>query len=336
MKTFVLMPLRREHDEIYYKIIKPSIEAAVSGMICLRADEIGLAGSILRDIISGIAGADVVVADLTDRNPNVFYELGIAHSISEKTVMITRDMGIPFDVRVYRVIQYDTTGSGLERLGEQLKQAVYEIVSESSRIFNPVSDFLGPNIIKPSPQLFRAVLPIDRGFAGALINRDYHSSIRHKLYQDSTCIEGLKIYINFSFYPWLKDILFDGINHNKKFRYLMCHPKIIEHLAGLDAKPAQIRKDDALRAREDIEFFRKFKEQVPMEKRNAVHMRLYSDVPAWCIYRYDDEMYVSPYLYGVQGSQTLCLHLKKSEHGPGYFEQFEGHYNEVWDASEPI
>ena len=66
--------------------------------------------NILADIIPPIYAADIVLADLTGLNPNVMYELGIAHSFNKKTIMITRDdLGsLPFDLKQYRAKDYST------------------------------------------------------------------------------------------------------------------------------------------------------------------------------------------------------------------------------------
>ena len=66
--------------------------------------------NILADIIPPIYYADIVIADLTGLNPNVMYELGIAHSFNKKTIMITRDeLGcLPFDLKQYRAKDYST------------------------------------------------------------------------------------------------------------------------------------------------------------------------------------------------------------------------------------
>jgi hypothetical protein len=137
---FVIMPFREELNEVYEYGIKPAV--IESGYRCIRADEsIGI-GNITRVIIEHILQADVIVADLTGHNPNVFYELGVAHSVGNKTIMITQDIeSIPFDISPYHIISYELTFKGAQRLREQLLKEIRNIDSWSRCPTNPVQDF---------------------------------------------------------------------------------------------------------------------------------------------------------------------------------------------------
>jgi len=145
---YVLMPFAAEFRATYEAAIKPAVSQAAgkfgTSITCLRGDEIIGPGSITREIVSSIYTADVVVADLTGNNPNVFYELGIAHCMGNKTVMITQNIaGIPFDVSAYRLIRYDATPEGLAALHSELAGAVLEILAGRIRqASNPVEDFV--------------------------------------------------------------------------------------------------------------------------------------------------------------------------------------------------
>jgi len=68
---FVIMPFREKHEEVYNHVIKPAVEE--SGYRCVIAKEVISSGNITRDIIEHISQADIIVADLTGQNPNVFY-----------------------------------------------------------------------------------------------------------------------------------------------------------------------------------------------------------------------------------------------------------------------
>ena len=85
---FVMMPFAAPHGEYYSKIYKPAIEKA--GLRPVRADaEIFGTGKIIDQVWSGINAAKVLVAELTTRNPNVFYELGLAHALEKPVVLIS-------------------------------------------------------------------------------------------------------------------------------------------------------------------------------------------------------------------------------------------------------
>lgn len=103
---FVLMPFGREFDDIYREFIKPKILEV--GLEPLRADEIFSPGSIMEQIRSAIQQSRFCVADLTGRNPNVLFELGIAQTLGKPTVLLTQDISdVPFDVAQYRTIVYN-------------------------------------------------------------------------------------------------------------------------------------------------------------------------------------------------------------------------------------
>src|SRR5688500_223780 len=96
-RCFVLMPfadkLREVYDNVYRAVCSElNIE-------CWRVDEVSRPGSITRDIVEGILDADIIIADLTTRNANVFYELGIAHVVGNKTIMTAQSVDdVPFDI----------------------------------------------------------------------------------------------------------------------------------------------------------------------------------------------------------------------------------------------
>ncbi|MBA3028936.1 MAG: hypothetical protein FP814_05435 [Desulfobacterium sp.] len=140
-QCFVLMPFEDDLKEIYTEIYKPV--CTKSGLHCWRVDEISRPGSISRDIIEGILSADIIIADLTRKNPNVFYELGIAHSVGNKTIMTAQGIEhVPFDVRDYRVIIYEHNLMGCEKLKTDLSKAIDELLLALDRTNNPFQEVL--------------------------------------------------------------------------------------------------------------------------------------------------------------------------------------------------
>ena len=86
---FVLMPFTEAFDRYYKTILKPTVES--TGFRCVRAD--GIYGqAIMTDIWDSIWQAAVVIADVTGKNPNVNYELGICHALGVPTVIITQSL----------------------------------------------------------------------------------------------------------------------------------------------------------------------------------------------------------------------------------------------------
>jgi hypothetical protein len=104
---FVMMPFALPLGEYYIKIFEPAI--IKSGLKPMRADdEIFGTGKIIDQIWKGINSSKVLIAELTSRNPNVFYELGIAHALKKPVVLISEnEKDVPFDLQHVRVIYYD-------------------------------------------------------------------------------------------------------------------------------------------------------------------------------------------------------------------------------------
>jgi hypothetical protein len=104
---FVMMPFADPIGGYYKSVYEPAI--AKAGMRAIRADdEIFATGKVIDQIWTGITSAKVLVAELTGRNPNVFYELGLAHALSKPVVLVSSNQeDVPFDLQHIRVIYYD-------------------------------------------------------------------------------------------------------------------------------------------------------------------------------------------------------------------------------------
>lgn len=138
--SFVLMPFSESLSEVYDFLIKGALEEA--GYNVRRADDIKSQSNILEDIVKGIAESDLIIADLTDSNPNVYYELGIAHALGKKVILITQEIDeLPFDLRSYRVISYDTHFSKMLQAKQELLDLATEAINGKVPFGNPVKDF---------------------------------------------------------------------------------------------------------------------------------------------------------------------------------------------------
>ncbi len=108
---FVVMPFAAPIGSYFKEIYQPAIEKV--GLKAVRADaDIFGTGKIIDQIWRGINEAKVLVAELTSRNPNVFYELGLAHALEKPVVLVSSKSNqddVPFDLRHIRVIYYDVT-----------------------------------------------------------------------------------------------------------------------------------------------------------------------------------------------------------------------------------
>ena len=134
---FVLMPFRSNFNRLHHGHIKPVLEKA--GFEVLRADDIYTPSVIIEDIWEYINKARFIVADVTGRNPNVFYELGISHTLGKETVILTQnDNDVPFDLRHRRYFKYDDDENGWKSLRITLEKVASSLKSEKAD--NPFSD----------------------------------------------------------------------------------------------------------------------------------------------------------------------------------------------------
>jgi hypothetical protein len=103
---FVMMPFGQWMDVCYRDVFIPAIREA--GMEAVRADELFSTGLVIEQIWEQISRAKVLLADLTGKNANVFYELGLAHAANKPVVFTTAQLeDVPFDLRHLRVATYD-------------------------------------------------------------------------------------------------------------------------------------------------------------------------------------------------------------------------------------
>src|ERR1700730_8550003 len=127
--AFVLLPFKSPFDSYYDEIIRPA--AKLAGLETRKADEIYSTGPIIQDIWTQIWAATVVVADVTEKNPNVNYELGICHTLGVPTVIITQSFDdVPFDYRHRRCIKYDTKDVEWQRkLKKSITQTLRQVLA---------------------------------------------------------------------------------------------------------------------------------------------------------------------------------------------------------------
>jgi nucleoside 2-deoxyribosyltransferase len=121
---FVVMPFRAELRYMYL-FIKQHVEVTFPGVSCERGDDKILTRPILEKVADYIKQADVVIADCSGRNPNVFYELGMAHALDKPVVLITADEVVeaPSDIRAFEFIKYtEDERAFAEKLDKALSQ----------------------------------------------------------------------------------------------------------------------------------------------------------------------------------------------------------------------
>jgi hypothetical protein len=123
---FTIMPFGGWFDDYYTSVYKPAIEAA--GLSPCRADDLYRPSAIVNDIWSYTKSAKLILADLSGKNPNVFYELGLAHALAKPAILIVESMeDVPFDLRALRVLEYN---KNQPRWGDHLQTRITKAIQE--------------------------------------------------------------------------------------------------------------------------------------------------------------------------------------------------------------
>jgi hypothetical protein len=126
------MPFHALFEAEYERVIRPAIEEA--GLSCVRGDEIYTQQAIIHDIWQSIRQARLVVAELSGRNPNVMYEIGLAHAIGKPIILLTRNQeDVPFDLKALRYLFYDVNNPDWgETLRSELLKKVRNVLDVPS------------------------------------------------------------------------------------------------------------------------------------------------------------------------------------------------------------
>lgn len=131
--------------EIYTDVFKPAIENANLGYICERSEVRN--GAFIRDIISNLKEARVVLADITGYNPNVMWELGVRHALSRRTIIVSwkgkNQKKIISNMSTYGVLEYNPSSpKDLNEFKRRIGKILDDMEKDPDRSDNPVFDFL--------------------------------------------------------------------------------------------------------------------------------------------------------------------------------------------------
>lgn len=197
--AFVAMPFSKSFDDLYEKGIRIACERA--RVYCERVDEQHYDGTIIDRIFNQIAKADVVICELSGRNPNVFYETGYAHALGKKSLLLASSaQDIPFDLQSFPIVVY---GGSLETLVRLLAPKIeWAIQQDASAFYDPLTAikmFVDGNDISSTPlvsvntsevysdeSLFR-MEPIS---SSVVLQIDFHNSL-----QRVVSLDGLEVHL---------------------------------------------------------------------------------------------------------------------------------------------
>jgi hypothetical protein len=125
--VFAVMPFKDEFGNIYEQGIKVAAERL--GKKCVRVDGEIFTGVIMDRIRDNLLKANVIVAELTEQNPNVYYELGLAHAYGKKVIMMTQNISqVPFDLRHLKMVVYNK--DDLNQLADTLAKEIKHLMED--------------------------------------------------------------------------------------------------------------------------------------------------------------------------------------------------------------
>lgn len=154
---FVIAPIgdsdsetRKRSDQVLKHVIRPAV--LFCGYKAVRADEIDKPGMITSQVIQHVVNDPLVVADLTERNPNVFYELAIRHALRKPLVqLIRKGDGIPFDVAGTRTIYVDHKDlDSVEAAKNEIVEQIKALEKDATDIETPISVSLDLQLLRSS------------------------------------------------------------------------------------------------------------------------------------------------------------------------------------------
>jgi nucleoside 2-deoxyribosyltransferase len=209
---FVIMPFSAVFDAEYAHVIRPAIEA--TGLSSIRADQIYSKPQIMADIWKSLRSSRIIIAELSDKNVNVFYELGLAHALGKPVIIVTRnEQDVPFDLKALRYLYYDTNNPSW---GESLKNDLTEMISsllkekEFGTVFERITTIITTEYKENKAEKTTSVssLPCLAGvWDGQMqIPESYFLDLKLQLKQTESELEGtLTVCANYPDYPIIQE-----------------------------------------------------------------------------------------------------------------------------------
>lgn len=309
------MPFGEPFNQYYSKVLKPALFKISFNV--LRADEIYTNRAIVDDIIEQIIVSDIIIADVSNKNPNVNYELGIAHALRKQVIIISQQVeDIPFDYRHIRSILYNTADANWEKeLETRIQETIMKILDTQFDKFEIAS------LAKFYDRLLSdKLLGLKRVFNSRQKMNIFLDELWRKPISRLDIIAfGLK-----SFRDSMTKMVTNQVKNGMKIRLLTMNPNsefIKQREIDEKLTNGSIRKTiiDLSTWREEIN------DKSGLNR--SVQIKCYNALPLDFYWRQDDEVFVGPYLNGVGSQQTLAYHFSKdSDLGRFYFDYF----NRLW------
>ncbi len=307
------MPFGNPFDQYYADILKPAI-TEINFQI-LRADEIYSNRPIIDDIIERIIISDIIVADVSGKNPNVNYELGLAHALRKQAIIISQQLGdIPFDYRHIRTIIYDVSKLNWNAtLKRDLQETIKTILKEEFEKFE----------IKSLDKFYQEISTKKLlGLQGIFSSRQSMNIYLDKLWEKPIKQLDIVAFGLKSFRDYRTDAIIHKVKEGMKIRLLTIKP-FSDFLRQRERDEKLVENS----IRKTILDLIKWRNYITGETKltEAIEMKFYDSLPLDFFWKQDNNVFVGPYLHGIDSQQTITYQfLKKSKIGNFYSNYFEG------------
>jgi hypothetical protein len=322
MKTaFVIMPFDETHENYYKIIYSPALSRA--GFNPVKANSSYSANPVLDEIKRLILECDIVLCEISTNNPNVLYELGMAHAIGKPAIIISKSNAeIPFDLKVMGIILYDLS---VPKWDEILIEKIIEACksTSSSSIKSLISTEIESNT-KDIPGIIKTFK--NMSFCENDILEQIRSSNEIKIffYLGKTILAGAQKSIYDSLEKYVKSTSKIRILHSgEKNKYL--------------TRRISLERDSNHQGWiSDIRYAKEKIESLKNRSKGAVYSRTHQEAYYWTIFLFDEVAYVQPYIYLKSNTEkSPVLKIARDSNEGSLYNLYDTYFERKWDESTP-
>ena len=222
MYCFIIMPFGEQgskEEEMFlsvFKYLENTLKQYDASIYCKRSDLVHDTRDKMTTIVEQMYKADFVIADLTNNNPNVFYELGIVHTLGKRSIRISQSQIQKFDIRQYDIVPYkyaNIEDKKNDELEKEIIGRVKDIINNPKTSDNPVSDYFQHIDMNISNNNYFESIEDARNNYKRIIP-DYN---KQDIYMEIMIYPEISMKYN---YEKLRDMI-HGINYNLEFKYVL-------------------------------------------------------------------------------------------------------------------
>ncbi len=323
-KSFVIMPFKKPYDGYFELIYHPAL--ADAGFEATRADDLFAPRPIMEDIRAKIIAADILLCEMSGRNANVFYELGLAHAIGKPAILLSSaKKDIPFDLQHVRAIIYDTKSAGWE---SRLRMA---ITSAAREVFSSTVSWPPPLAADRSPEAGIGIPGVTRIFPNL-------PSCEKEVLEAIASSRTVRIFLQLG-----KTVLVGSPNIYEYLEKSLRSGSTVRVLhAGTD-NPYLSRRVAVERGSSyeewvsDIDYATRKLINLRNRSTGVVQSRTHNEAYYWLIFLFDSTAYVQPYIYerdNTKKAPVLKLKVDSAEAAErSLYRVFDRYFDRKWDES---